>query len=172
MPSNYEHYVGAGLNHDAHHIVKKSLKNQRKVKAIHYFGPDPILSKENEVTRPITFEDMKTDAALLELSESWAFDGQTNVYPACLMDFEKTKFEGELVAAGYGLTKPVQEPLDDPSLWGWITEAPPKFPELLMTKFKQAYENENFIAVNSSYSAMCYGIWEKRSLKSLNYICR
>lgn len=160
MQSDDEYYVGAGLNHDSDPIRKKPA-NFRKVKRFHVFGP--AQSKENAgkvtVTDP---EKLKTDAALLELEQPWSFGGQTNIYPACLMDFESKPFEDEFLAAGYGLTEPFSEPIQSRTSAKFSWPNPflkdGQFPKLLMTQFRLIKLHEGLIEVYSNYSSICTGI--------------
>ena len=43
-----------------------------------------------------------SDIALIELEDPWTFDEQTRIKPACLMGFERDRFEDTFLGAGYG----------------------------------------------------------------------
>ena len=228
MQSNVTLHVGAGLDDPSAQVLKSD--HWRKVKTYYYFGSKPASFGGGEETK-FTRETAKTDAALLEFEKPWKFDNQSNVYPACLMDFEKKTFEHEFVAVGYGKSEPVtqsyrtsepvtqsggtsepvgqsdgtselvaqsdgsSEPVTQPNETSEpvtqsdgtsesVTQQFSQGPEnislaplaifklsaykddstLLMTKLSQASEDEDFILAKSSYSSMCTGICQKRSL--------
>ena len=153
-PSQAWHYVGAGLDHDAY-AIRYETENYREVVSIRYFGADPKEFIDDERKVEISYDLMKSDVALLELKSPFKFGPQTRIYPACLMDYERTKFENELVAAGYGITEQFTDQ-DLPAL------KPSKWPEVKMTKLRQTFEDKYFIVANSSHSSMCFGICENR----------
>lgn len=113
--------MGAGLDHRVNTILK-SPANFRKVKQSR-----PLRVEQSQIKLRSSEADKNVlyDLALLELEQPWAFNDQTNIYPACLMDFDYSrwfKFKvrwtdaehgleadddgGQLLATGYGRTEP------------------------------------------------------------------
>lgn len=187
--------VGAGLDHQMDKIVK-SPANVRKVKRYHQLLPEESSESEdpdiysdgtdlallgNHLLSPVlhfgTVQNRSelTMFILLELEQPWIFGEQTNIYPACLMDFEIKRFPDEFLAVGYGLTETIRIsnifPIQNGTLNLAISEPQAPFEksnlvaqkrsswyqEFLMTKFRLINTTKHLIWVNSSHSSVCNG---------------
>lgn len=186
-------FVGAGLNHEMENIMR-SPANFRKVKRFHRL-PDEELGSLPEPEGPKWSEDSDSDAysekdlarsdaehgtdlALLELEKPWTFGEQTNIYPACLMDFQMEQFDDEFLVAGYGRIKPQLFTVSINETWNlttsirqqWSTHqwseplnliAPNRsewFRKFLMTKLRLLNSTEHLIVASSPHSSICFGM--------------
>ena len=98
-------YVGAGLDHQLERILK-SPANIRKVKKFHPLISETIPEELSNGPGKKEYILRSFDLALVELEKSWTFDERTKISPACLMDFQANRLDGEFLAAGYGNTEP------------------------------------------------------------------
>ena len=96
--------MGAGLDHRWKKIVKNA-NNFHQVKHIyrpeHEYIDESIWKKLDENSKNMVL--YKSDIALIELKDPWTFDEKTRIKPACLVGFERERFEDTFLAAGYGL---------------------------------------------------------------------
>ena len=104
---------------------------------------------------------LKSDLALLQMDKPWIFNDQTNVYPACLMDFERYFFGGKFLAAGYGQTVPLNlsKPLNQTAL-PESQFSPTGKGKLLITKFKPIEIDVYLLGLSNPQSSMCFGNYE------------
>ena len=93
----------------------------------------------------------KNDIALLEVSEPWKFSEVTRIRPACLMTFERDRFEDTFLAAGYGTNEIWYKKgsYDNASYSG--------LGELTMTRLKLSNLTRYHFVVNNTFSSLCNG---------------
>ena len=146
------------------YTVVRTPANFKKVKKVHRLSFDERFIDPETPYYILQINDL----ALLELEEPFRFGEQTGIYPACLLDFEINRFDGEFALAGFGLTKmqnwtetkprPELEHLPEQSKMNSdypVITAP--IPELFMTKLRLVNSTDHLILASDNYSSGCYG---------------
>ena len=153
--------MGAGLDHSMEKILS-SPHNFREVKELYVFG----MTKEEFLRKPATATNLEYDVALLELEKPWIFNKQTNVFPACLIDYERYFFDGEFLATGYGQRKPqnITKPkISQMSSKFFVRPASRELSSsdrgsmLMMTKLRSNYMDFHFLSLYNPQSSICFG---------------